>query len=123
MKKRKYKIDELEFFNNVEIPSNVDKENNRLEHIALGIILVLVSVCGFLTFYLYQLEKISNMEDKLNELRDKRDVLVEELASVEDKISKTPTDALEYDTLCQTQDTIEEQIEVIDKEIIIKTTV
>jgi len=57
------------------------------------------------------------MEDKINELRDKRDVLVEELASVEDKISKTPTDALEYDTLCQTQDTIEEQIEVIDKEI------
>lgn len=57
------------------------------------------------------------MEDKINELRDKRDVLVEELASTEDKISKTPTDALEYDTLCQTQDTIEEQIEVIDKEI------
>jgi uncharacterized UPF0160 family protein len=57
------------------------------------------------------------MEDKINELRDKRDVLVEELASVEDKISKTSTDALEYDTLCQTQDTIEEQIEVIDKEI------
>jgi len=57
------------------------------------------------------------MEDKINELRDKRDVLVEELASVEDKISKTATDALEYDTLCQTQDTIEKQIEVIDKEI------
>jgi chromosome segregation ATPase len=57
------------------------------------------------------------MEDKINELRDKRDVLVEELASVEDKISKTSTDALEYDTLCKTQDTIEEQIEVIDKEI------
>jgi hypothetical protein len=58
--KRKYKINELEFFNNVEIPSNVDKENNRLEHIALGIILVLVSVCGFLTFYLYQLENYYN---------------------------------------------------------------
>ena len=58
--KRKYKINEIEFFNNVEIPSNVDKENNRLEHIALGIILVLVSVCGFLTFYLYQLENYYN---------------------------------------------------------------
>ena len=39
MKKRKY--EEMEWFNNVEIPSNVDKENNRLEHIALGIILPL----------------------------------------------------------------------------------
>jgi hypothetical protein len=58
--KRKYKINELEFFNNVEIPSNVDKENNRLEHIALGIILVFVSACIFASFYLYQLEKISN---------------------------------------------------------------
>ena len=60
MKKRRFKIDELEFFNNVEIPSNVDKENNKLEHIALGIILVLVSVCGFLTFCLYQLENYNN---------------------------------------------------------------
>lgn len=58
--KRKYKINELEFFNNVEIPSNVDKENNRLEHIALTVITILVGACIFATYYLYQLEKISN---------------------------------------------------------------
>lgn len=58
--KRKYKINELEFFNNVEIPSNVDKENNRLEHIALTVITIFVSACIFATYYLYQLEKISN---------------------------------------------------------------
>lgn len=58
MKKRKY--EEMEWFNNVEIPSKLDKENNRLEHIALAIILVLVGICGYMTFYLYQLENYYN---------------------------------------------------------------
>lgn len=57
------------------------------------------------------------MEDKINELQDKRDALIEELAQTEDRISKTPIDAPEYETLCQTQDTIEEQITVVEKEI------
>jgi len=58
--KRKYKINELEFFNNVEIPSNVDKENNRLEHIMVGIALVGVSLCVLVTIFLIHLDKISN---------------------------------------------------------------
>ena len=63
------------------------------------------------------------MEDKINELRDKRDALIEELCVVEENILKATTDTPEYDTLCQTQDTIEEQIAVIDKEIEFLTTV
>jgi len=54
MKKRKY--EELEYFNNVEIPSNVDKENNRLEHIMVGIALVGVSLCILATIFLIHLE-------------------------------------------------------------------
>jgi hypothetical protein len=58
MRKRKFPgHNELEFFNNVEIPK---KENNKLEHIALAIILVSVGICAYMTFVLYQLEKISN---------------------------------------------------------------
>jgi hypothetical protein len=60
MKKRKYKINELEFFNNVEIPSNVDKENNRLEHIMVGIALVGVSLCVLATIFLIHLDKTAN---------------------------------------------------------------
>jgi len=58
--KRKYKINELEFFNNVEIPSNVDKENNRLEHIMVGIALVGVSLCVLATIFLIYLDKTTN---------------------------------------------------------------
>lgn len=60
MKKRNYKIQEMEFTNNVEIPQRVDKENNKLERIALITITIGLAVCGFLTFYLYQLENYYN---------------------------------------------------------------
>jgi hypothetical protein len=56
MKKRKYQ--ELEYFNNVEIPQK--DENTKLERIALITISIGLVVCGFLTFYLYQLEQYYN---------------------------------------------------------------
>ena len=56
--KRKYKVNELEFFNNVEIPQKDD--NTTLERIALITISIGLAICGFLTFYLYQLEQYYN---------------------------------------------------------------
>lgn len=58
--KRKYKINEMEFFNNVEIPQRVDKDNAKLERIALITISICLALCGFMTFYLYQLENYYN---------------------------------------------------------------
>lgn len=58
MKKRKYQ--ELEYFNNVEIPPRIDKDNVKLERIALITISIGLAICGFLTFYLYQLEQYYN---------------------------------------------------------------
>lgn len=55
---RKHKINEIEFFNNVEIPQK--DENTKLERIALITITIGLAVCGFLTFYLYQLENYYN---------------------------------------------------------------
>jgi len=56
--KRKYKVNELEFFNNVEIPQKDD--NATLERIALITISICIGLCAFATFYLYQLEQYYN---------------------------------------------------------------
>lgn len=58
--KRKYKINEMEFFNNVDIPPRIDKDNVKLGRIALITISIGIAICGFLTFYLYQLEQYYN---------------------------------------------------------------
>lgn len=56
MKKRKYQ--ELEYFNNVDIPQK--DENTKLERIALITISICIGLCAFATFYLYQLEQYYN---------------------------------------------------------------
>ena len=50
----------MEFTNNVEIPQRVDKENNKLERIALITVSIGLAICGLLTIYLYQLETYYN---------------------------------------------------------------
>lgn len=57
---RKHKINEMEFFNNVEIPPRIDKDNAKLERIALITITICIGVLGFATYYLYQLEQYYN---------------------------------------------------------------
>ncbi len=57
---RKHKINEMEFFNNVEIPPRIDKDNATIERIALITISICIGLCAFATFYLYQLEHYYN---------------------------------------------------------------
>lgn len=56
--KRKHKINEMEFFNNVEIPQKDD--NTTIERIALITISICIGLCAFATYYLYQLEQYYN---------------------------------------------------------------
>lgn len=58
MKPRRYKINEMEFINNVEIPQQVDKQNKRLETIALVTISICIGLCIIATASLYYIEKL-----------------------------------------------------------------
>lgn len=57
------------------------------------------------------------MEDKINELKDKRDALIEDIAKLESTIAKLPTDDLSYDTFCTDLNTREAQLDLVEKEI------
>lgn len=53
---RKHNINELEFFNNVEIPQRIDKDNRLLERISFITIAICLIASAFMTFYLHELE-------------------------------------------------------------------
>lgn len=58
---RKHKYEELEYFTNVEISQQVDKQNRLLERIALITIGICLGICIIATATLYYIEKLYSL--------------------------------------------------------------